>query len=146
MSQLNSLTCSILDAEKDVQGIVTLVPSSVRNGLVTIKGKEDNPLALPANGIVQATYSVRQGRPADPNNGTKRIKRKVIIKARVPVQVPGVVSGVDVIDFVDVDLTLATPVEADSGAIYTGLNFISLDGGAMNQWVEDMILNGNEPY
>jgi hypothetical protein len=145
MSQLQELVCNVLDSEKDVLGVVTLTPSSVRNGLVTMRGKEDNTLNLPAGGLVTATYSVRQGRPSDPNNGAKRIKRKVIAKVRVPVTVPGVVSG-DVIDYVDIDLTVAAPVEADPGSIYTGLNFMSLDGGAMNQWVEDMILNGNEPY
>lgn len=145
-------TIPIFDIYSDLSTISnspSLVPVSNRNGLTVLKGSEVTPTVLPADTNVQVTTSVRQGKPFNPINNTARVKRKFVMKVRVPVSVPGLVAGAagTVIDYVDVDLTIAAPVEAGDGAIATAHRLVS-DGeyAIVTTWVRDMILEGNEPF
>lgn len=129
----------------------TLVPAQQRNGVITLYGTEsesglDGFGALPDDSRMVASYSVRPGKPADLINGGKRVKRKFVAKVRVPVVVPAAVAGAvtDVIDYIDAEMTLATPVEAESHQIDNAVDFFS--GTISAAWVEEMVKKGYEPF
>jgi hypothetical protein len=149
MSQLDDVSHSDFVGGVETN-TVEYKPSSIRSGLVTLRTEpfpDNSPFVKGERGI--ATFSVRAGRPVDFVNNTKRIKRKMVCKCRLPVATPGMIAGApgSIVDYIDVELTVSTPVEATEDQLYSAIHFAHLTDGVFGQgWVEDMLVNGNEPY
>lgn len=149
MSQLDDVSFETF-ASGVADSTIQLEPASQRNGLFTLKS---DPFGA-SDGFVEgesaiATFSVRPGRSADLVNGIKRIKRKFTMKLRLPVPTPGLIAGAvgSVTDYIDVDFTIATPVEATLDQLYAALSFVDRVNGVPAQgWVEEMLVEGKEPY
>lgn len=150
MASLDTTVSYTVDDSDTENGAISFTPASIRNGLVTCYGNEQAPgTMLPAGSRATATFSVRSGKPADLINGGARVKRKTTIKLRLPVEVPALVSGsvADVIDYVDAELVIASPVETGVDVLRTAQKFFSRNNGILEtNWVEEMIENGYEPY
>lgn len=151
MSQLT--TIPVLTMEKDgvTTSSVTLQPALQRAGVVTMVGSEDTPAVFPENTRVTATYSVRPGKAADLINGGKRVKRKFTTKVRLPIEVPALVAGqvTSVIDYIDAEMVLAAPVEAELTELQNAIRFFgdgSVGGPMSTTWVEEMYAKGYEPF
>lgn len=149
MSSLQPVQVLTYDGVGVSTGAITLEPKSSRNGVFQFEGSESTPTLLPADTRLAFSASVRPGRAHDFSSGQPRIKQKTILKARVPVEVPGLVAGSvgDVVDYVDVELTIAQPVETGADVIETVKELFSVDDGIFDtDWINDMIANGREPY
>lgn len=151
MSQLSTIPVLIMEADETTTSSVTLQPALQRGGVVTMAAPTDGVDIFPDNTQVSATYSVRPGKPADLINGNKRVKRKFTTKVRLPIEVPALVAGqvASVIDYIDAELTLSAPVEAELVELQNALRFFAdgTAGGPMSAtWVEEMYAKGYEPF
>jgi hypothetical protein len=149
MSQISTFETEVFESAASA-GTITYTPVKLRDGLATLSGVEEETTIFDNGGQISATVSVRAGKAADLINGTQRVKRKFILRGRLPVTVVGLTAGGDVgdvIDYIDIDFTIASPVEATSDQLLSAVSFGNKDNGPLGStWVEDMLINGYEPY
>lgn len=149
MSQLSNILVNTLDEAQADIGDITFVPASARNGLFTFKGKETESTVLAPSRDAEMKLSVRPGRAANANTDTQRIKRRVTIKVAVPIVTPGIVQGAagDIVDTIDIDLTVSCPVETSKTELYSALSCIKAHTlPNLNPAILDAFVNGYEPY
>lgn len=98
---------------------------------------------LPEGSDVKLTASVRPGTPANFITKTPRVKRKVIVKLQVPVDVPGETGTI--VDFINFDLSISVPVDVSRELTDTVVKTIPgllVDSNVL----EEMVTQGHEPY
>lgn len=137
-------------------GGITLQPLRSRLGVFEYAGSQ---VSGPSTGSITNTAkttlsaSVRQGRPSDFVKKVPRVKRKSIIRANLPILVPG--PDGDVVDYITVDFSISAPVEANELQLCTALALATsatfdkgADGATGNPAtpLKDLVLNGNEPF
>jgi hypothetical protein len=144
MSALANLNFSTYDAMQESVTSLAVKPIRSRNGVFefAVTSSSDTVLAI-GSVPVAVSASVRAGKAADFVYNTPRVKRKSVIKIRLPITTPGV-DG-DIIDYIDVETSIAAPVEATEAQIVTAmLNMSELY--INNQCLYELCVNGAEPY
>lgn len=124
-------------------GDYSLIPANTRNGVFTWTGQPEEADSLYDTGLpIVATASVRPGRSADFTTGVERVKRKTIVKMRIPVHVPG--ADGDIVDYIDTSIELSAPVECSPTQV--GVAAIAAGGLFGTAPIDDMVGAGREPY
>jgi hypothetical protein len=144
MSELTNLTIKTVDDAFATVTSFTLKPMRSRNGVFEFQGRDVSDTVLDMSNVSSyATASVRPGRAADYINNVSRVKRKVTVKLRLPISVPG--EDGDIIDYIDIESVVSAPVESDSDQLTTAMVNLN-DLILSNDCLKDMVLNGNEPF
>lgn len=150
MSQNKVFYVRSLDATGAQNGQFTFSPVNSANGVFSYRRTEDAgdsaTVAVPNLPFVM-TASVRRGTPHVQGNPSQRVKRKLTFKAGLPINVTFPDSST-VGDFVNVEVSISTPVEASAMAIR---NAVALVNEALFNQVGDsplaeMVTQGFEPY
>jgi hypothetical protein len=144
MSALSNLDIHTVDDTYTEVDAFQLRPLKNRNGVFEFAALNSEDTVLDASTVpVYATASVRAGRAADFINNITRVKRKFVWKLRLPIEVPG--EDGNIIDYIDVESVISTPVEADTDQLATALvnlNFSITNNGCLL----DMVTKGEEPF
>jgi hypothetical protein len=120
-------------------------PVSLVNGIATWCG--DSTAFLEVVDRPQVTLSMRPGKMGSPNNYGLRTKRKVVMKISIPFQTSTTVvdTGNPVYDTVDLELTVAAPVDCPAQAITDALGFLVQISDDSAQY-RDAIIDGEFVY
>lgn len=150
MSQIDTFEVETF-ASAASDSTIEYTPQRLRDGVAYMVGSDGSASSnFDTNGQLTATASVRSGRSADLINNVKRVKRKFVLKGRLPVTTPGMTAGGvvgDVVDYIDVEFTIAAPVEATQDQLLSAMSFGDRNNGPLGSaWVEDMLISGLEPY
>lgn len=151
MTQQTSFNIQLIDAAGTRNGpTVGMNPHRERNGVFEYSGRQSivNNDYFAGDARARITAALRPGTPANAVTKAPRVKRRVTVKAELPI----VVTGVDgtSIDFINVDVVISCPVESTNLQLE---NAIHVAHAAMiasylqgDTPIDDMLTGGNEPY
>jgi hypothetical protein len=147
MGANTNLTYNRISAKGVTAFAHTLTPKRNRNGIFEWSGRnalDDKLSTADTAAPIVATASVRAGTAANPVTLAERVKRKSVFKVRIPVDTKNA-AGDTVLDYCDVDLTIATPVGTSDGvnrSAMVALGELIIDHATL----VDIVFYGNEPY
>lgn len=151
MTQQTSFTITQIDATGSRSGpTVGFNPHRERNGVFEYSGRQSavNNIYLASDSRARVTAALRPGSPANIVTKAPRVKRRVTVKAELPIVVTGV-DGTSV-DYINVDIVISCPVESTTLQLENALHIAH---AAMNANylqgdtpIDDMLTGGNEPY
>lgn len=151
MTQQSGITIQLIDAAGERTGpSLGLNPHRERNGVFEYSGKQTsvNNVYFSSDARARLTAALRPGTPANAVTKAPRVKRRLTVKAELPIVVTSV-DGTNV-DFINVDVVVSCPVESTNLQLENALHIAHaaiianyLQG---NTPIDDMLTGGNEPY
>lgn len=147
MARNDNIVLHTVDNTGSQAGVLTLVPTRARNGIFEYAG---NNLAGSIDIITSAAFSrlsvsVRPGSPANFVSKVPRVKRRSTMKLALPVLVPG--EEGNIVDYINLDVVLSSPVEANESQIRTALRSAELAAfDSLSSPLKDLVVNGREPF
>jgi len=143
MSALQNLGVSTYDESQTEVTPLTVKPVRTRNGVFEFTTTHASDTVLSMSSVpLSVTASVRAGKAADFIYNTPRVKRKSVVKIRLPITTPG--ADGDIIDYIDVETSIAAPVEATESQLVTAM--LMMTEIRQNQCLYEMCTQGAEPY
>lgn len=143
MAALTNAQVTVYDNDGLVVDTVALKPVRSRQGVFTFSGKGEDTAIFPNLLPMTLTASVRPGRAADYINKVTRVKRRTIVKVKLPLQVPGEEGPIN--DNIDVELVVSSPVDATDDQMRTAIMAAS-QATVSTECLQDMFVNGAEPF